>query len=65
MNGLFDNVYAVHHLCVRDDQGRSKPEYNILGMPLEKKLHTQPDNISVSGLGQKSLVPQTHTHIHG
>ena len=28
MNSLFDYVNAVHHLCVRDDQGRSKPEYN-------------------------------------
>ena len=32
MNGLFDDVNAVHHLFLRNDQGRSKPEYNVLNI---------------------------------
>ena len=32
MNGLLDDVYAVHHLCLRDDQRRSKPEYSVLNI---------------------------------
>ena len=49
MNGLFDYVYAVHHLCVRDHQGRSKPEYNDLDVNRPPTIH-KPNNIPMSGL---------------
>ena len=37
MNGLFDDVNAVNHLFLRNDQGRSKPEYNVLHMDRRTK----------------------------
>ena len=39
MNGLFDDVNAVHHLFLRDDQRRGKPEHNVLNIKRLTKIN--------------------------